>query len=113
MARSAATKLKADTLRMIGEEVYATEGGKPVTNEEQLHRLLWRQALGYKEQTRDVHGSAHEIVWPPDKTIQKLLLEQLSGKPATVQVEEHKGLTAAEKVSELARNRVNDLIKPQ
>ena len=103
--------VKRDTLRAIGQEVTVGARGERVTREELLHRLLWKQALGYEEDYRDEHGLLRKMTYPPDKSIQKLLLEQLSGKPGTSQVEEHKGLTATGKVSQLARDRVNALLK--
>lgn len=103
--------IKRDTLRAIGQEITVTGKGERLTNEELLHRLLWKQALGYEEESRDENGLLRKMAYPPDKTIQKLILEQLSGRPGTTQVEDQKGLTATGKVSQLAKDRVNALIK--
>lgn len=99
-------------LRLIAAEAAdADANGDVVTNAEALARLLWKKALGFKaiEQRRQNDGqmAAVEVIHSPESWAIQLIYERIEGKAAPTTTDEAGKPTAAEKVSELSRSRIN------
>lgn len=105
----AGAALTKELKKLAVEVVEMDEGGSPLTREQVLARMIWRQALGWTEVVRDDNGNKKEIKYPPVAWCQQFLFERVEGKAAPVQAEAGQKITAAEKVSELARERANKL----
>lgn len=97
-------------LNDLGRQVHdMLPDGTPVTREEALARLLWDMALGYKEQTRDDEGNLKEIVHKPVAWAMQAVWDRKEGRAAPTVLEDENRVRAADKVRDLAKNRVNQL----
>lgn len=98
-------------LRKLAGQVHTLlDDGTQVTREEQLAQLIWNQALGWNEKKRDENGTLQEIWHPPVAWAQQYLFERIEGKAQVATGTEQKGMTAAEKVRGLAKDRLNALV---
>jgi len=106
----AGPELTKELKKLAQEVIDVDEGGVALTRTEKLARMIWRQALGWVEKKRDDHGNLVEINHPPVAWCQQFLFDRVEGKSAPVkesdQVEQVK---AADKVRDLARERLNKL----
>lgn len=110
MAKSFNARALTGHLRTLAGEVHTvTDDGTPVTREQALAELIWKQALGWTETTRDDSGNAKNVKHPPVAWAQQYLYERIDGKAMVMQPDGETGLKAADKVRELARDRVNAL----
>lgn len=94
------------TLAMEAEGI--NPSGDTETKAEALARLLWKKALGYSE-VRQTEGGPREVSCPPEAWAIQLVYERLEGKVAQSSPEEAGKITAAERVTDLARSRINGL----
>lgn len=98
-------------LRELADEAETiTDSGVTLTKAEVLARLLWKFALGWKETTYDpktrrpIGVTDHS----PAKWAIDIVYNRLEGQVPHQVVDESRILTAAEKVSELATERLNN-----
>lgn len=98
-------------LRVLAMEAEGSSpGGDPETKAETLARLLWKKALGYSEVRTNIEGKAIEVSCPPEAWAIQLIYERLEGKVANSTPDEAGKITAAEKVTDLARTRINSIV---
>lgn len=92
-------------LRELAEEMHTMgDAGEMVTKAEALARLLWDKALGYKH--RD--PKTGETKWyKPESWAIQLIYERMEGKAPVTMEPETSRITAAQKIGDLARNRLN------
>lgn len=102
-------KLTEELRKLAAEAHTITNDGTPVTREQALSALIWKQALGWVEVVPDEDGNRKEIAHPPVAWCQQFLFERMEGKAVAAQPEETGGIRAAEKVRGLAKERVNAL----
>lgn len=74
-----------------------------------LARLIWKKALGYSE-VRQTESGPKEMSCPPEAWAIQLVWDRLEGKVASSEPESAGKLTAAERVTDLARSRINGLV---
>ncbi len=97
-------------LRALAMEAESlADDGTVVTKAHSLAQLLWRKALGYKAVEKTRHGVAEEVDHPPESWAIQLIYDRLEGKVAPVTTEEGGRLTTSERVSDLAKTRLNNL----
>lgn len=100
-------------LRQLAMEAESSaDDGTVQTKAEMLSRLLWKKALGYT--AMELRGEAAnrvmaEVYHPPESWAIQMIYERLEGKVANAATDDAGKLTAAERVSELSRNRINAL----
>lgn len=98
-------------LAELGKQVHTKrDDGSFVTREEALAEVLWRMALGWSERVRDNTGAWAEVYHAPVSWAIQLLWDRRDGKPAQAQPEEATRIKATDKVRELARSRINQLV---
>lgn len=106
MNRIAGKALTAE-LRKLAEEVYTVlDNGDQQTRSEALAAMIWRQALGWVEETRDESGNLVKKVHPPVAWCQQFLFERQEGRAPVASSDNEGGVRAAEKVRQLAKERV-------
>lgn len=97
-------------LKKLASEVVAEVEGTPLTREQLLAQMIWRQALGWTEVTTDNNGNRKEVYHPATQWAQTLVFERLEGKAAAAaDPQAGEQVKAADKVRELARQRINQL----
>jgi len=100
-------------LRQLAMEAESVaDSGETITKAEALARLLWKKALGYSQM--EWRGEADkrqmvEVYHPPESWAIQMIYERLEGKTPQATVDEAGKLTAAERVSELSKTRINAL----
>lgn len=103
--------LTGELKKLAGEVHTITDDGTPVTREQALANLIWKQALGWEELTRDEMGTAKKVWHPPVAWAQQYLFERMEGKAPQAVSEDMGGMKAADKVRELSKERLNKLAK--
>lgn len=88
------------------------DSGEVHSKAEALAKILWDKALGYTK--AEMRGSGAErkmedVYHPPEAWAIQLIYERLEGKVPQSAAEEAGKMTAAERVTDLARNRINRL----
>lgn len=99
--------LTAELRKLITQAHGWSEADGVITKGEALAQLIWQNALGYTEVLVDDEGNKKEIVHPYSQACIQLLFDRVEGKAGPVAVDNEGRVTAATKVSELARTRVN------
>lgn len=101
-----------ELVKTVGKEVHTIDNdGAPISKDERLIRLLWDIALGYDEQTVDDDGNKKVVKHKPQKwAMQEIIARREGGIPAP-QSDVGNRMTAAKQVRELAKGRLNDLVK--
>lgn len=98
-------------LRQLAVDVESSaDDGTPQTKAECLARLLWQKALGYKAQEMRGEGASRamtEVYHPPESWAIQMIYERLEGKVANSAPEDGTRTTAAERISDLSRQRIN------
>ena len=80
------------------------QDGEAITRDEALAQTLWNMALGSEYKNED--GKACFRL--PDKSVAIFIVERREGRmPMTSQMEDSTGMSAADKVDELAKARIN------
>jgi len=121
-----ANKLLTHFIREIANEVHdnplitgpAIDDSRMITKAEALARYIFKAALGYKETVEVIDKKTgrvighKEIIHPPDKVYVTMLYDRMEGRVPTVEVKEtSKKATAADRVSKLAKDRINSIAK--
>jgi hypothetical protein len=98
-------------LRSIALDVETiTDDGSPVTKAAALAKLVWQYALGFEQDINPDHPDKGKARVPPAVWAIELLYNRIEGKiPVAVIEDNARSLT--EKVSDLAKARVNALAK--
>jgi hypothetical protein len=114
MSKSARLKKSELThyLREFAKEAYENgllDDGTCQTREQALANLIWHRALGYTEERTDDEGTVHETYHPPEKWAIQLIWERMEGRVSEAKAEDGGRITAAERVRELATQRINAL----
>lgn len=97
-------------LRSMAIEEITVEG-KTITREERLAQLIWQQALGHAEETRDDEGNIKLVEHKPAAWAQQFLWERIEGKAPVAAAEPTGNLRALDKIRELAKERINSVAK--
>ncbi len=96
-------------LRLLAMEAEGlSPDGDTETKAQALARLIWKRALGYTDIRRTEKGTV-EVNCPPEVWAIQLVYERLEGKVANTAPEESGKLSAAERVSDLSKARINGL----
>jgi hypothetical protein len=114
MAISASGRLGGRALteelrRLAGEAYTVNDGGDTLTRRDVLAEMIWKQALGWTEEVRDEDGNLKRVVHPPVAWCQQYLFERMEGKAPVAAPDEGSSIKAADKVRDLARDRLNRL----
>src|SRR6266516_4622347 len=98
-------------LHEVGARVHEelNDSGDSQTKDEALAELLWKMALGYTEEVRDDDGTLRKVVHGPVAWAMQYIVERKEGKAVQAISEEDGRIKAADKVRELARDRMNKL----
>jgi hypothetical protein len=102
-------KAIAEHLRRLGQEVIDVTDDGPITRDDKLAQLIWNQALGWTEETRDDEGNRKLIKHPPVAWAQQYVIERREGKSPIAAQEDTRTVRTADKVRELSRTRLNKL----
>lgn len=103
-------KVLTDALRKLATHVIDVgPDGTQTTRFEKLALLIWDQALGSKTQKRNAEGNLVDVEVKGVAWAQQFLWERLEGKAPIAITEDGGGIKAAEKVRDLARDRVNKM----
>jgi hypothetical protein len=95
-------------LRKLASEVHTSDAhGNAITKEQALSDLIWKQALGWEEVTRDEMGNLVKVLHKPVAWAQQYLFERLEGKAPIAMPDNDGGMKAADKVRQLAKDRIN------
>lgn len=106
------TRALTGELKKLSVQVHTvTDDGTPVTREQALADLIWKQALGWEEVTRDSNGTVRKVPHPPVAWAQQYLFERMEGKAPQASGEDSGGIKAADKVRDLAKDRLNKLAR--
>jgi len=81
-----------------------TDAGVIITKSEALAQLLWKKALGWKETNKE---TGEVITYKPEAWAIQMIYERMEGKAPIALIDEKQQLTAAEKISDLARTKLN------
>lgn len=97
-------------LQLLGQQIHTIDDdGNPITREEALARLLWNMALGYEEKTRDDEGNLKTVYHTPVAWAIQLVYDRREGKVPVAIGEDETRIKAADRVRELAKDRLNAL----
>lgn len=103
------TKQLTGHLRQLAAEAHDwSEQDGVITKGEALAALLWKKALGYSEEVDTPEGKKTVRIEPQAWAIQ-LVYDRMEGKTPVAVEESETKVTAAEKVRELAKARLNDI----
>jgi len=108
-ARYTGKELSKHLRELAIEAETVTDSGDVITKAEALARLIWKKALGGPALVQTPEGLKEVINLPESWAIQ-LIYDRLEGKVAQSLPEEVGKRSAAEKVGELARSRLNELV---
>jgi hypothetical protein len=110
MAQRFSPRALTTEVRKLAEEAFSvTDDGTPITRAESLARLLWNLALGYTEKVRDENGTLKDVTHPPVAWAGQFLYDRLEGRATTAVPEDDTRIRAADKVRELAKQRLNKM----
>jgi hypothetical protein len=100
-------------ISIAGEAADLADDGRVITNAEALQRSLWKQALGWQEETRDDQGNLVVVPHKPLAWAQQTLLELILGKPGKMDkplaTPSNGPLTAEDKIDDLVKAELNRL----
>lgn len=109
-AKPYSSKQLTKHLRELAAEAHTwSEECGVITKGEALAKLLWNKALGYEEETVDDEGVKKKQFHPPASWAIQLIYDRMEGKTPQAVPEDEGRIRAVDKVSELARSRVNAL----
>ena len=96
-------------LRELANETHDIDldDGRVITKGEALARLLWGKALGETIKTIDDQGVTHEEIQKPASWAISMIYDRMEGKIPQSVADSEKGMSAAERVSELVKTRLN------
>lgn len=84
-------------------------GDVMITKAEALARLIWKMALGYKEEVINKSGLLAKLNHRPDKPAMGIIFDRLEGRVAQSVAESPNKLSTADRVTEQAKKRINDI----
>lgn len=96
---------------MSAETESLLDTGEVVDKASALAAMLWKKALGYSA-IEEVRGVKVDVYHPPEAWAIQLVYERLEGKVPQAPTDESNKLSAADRVSELAKSRINGLLTP-
>lgn len=97
-------------LRELAAEIEdMDEGGELLTRGQVLAKLVFKKALGYEEKLKGEDGEEKTIYHKPEAWAIQLIWERMEGRAPQAVPDDKKTLTAAKKVNELVRARINSL----
>lgn len=86
------------------------EQGNEITKEQALADLVWKMALGWEELVKDEDtGQIKRTKHAPLSWAIQYLYERLEGRAAVASPDNAGGIKAAERVGDLAKQRINQL----
>ena len=94
---------------LAAEYETTNDKGDPITRAELLALVVWKKALGWTDPAR-MQGDivlVKEVIHKPESWAIQLIYERIEGKAPQAITDEKGRLTAAEKVGELARSKLN------
>lgn len=107
--RAKASKLISKYLEEIAKENDAFiddgEGGRMGTKAEALGRLIWKYALGYKEEDPK---TGVVVIHPPSLSHLKILLDRIEGRVTDVSVAKA-GKSLADRVKDTTKSKLNKM----
>lgn len=104
------TKQLSNHLRELAAEAETIlDDGTCLTKGEVLAQLVFKKALGYVERKRDDEGNETELVHPPERWALELVFDRLEGRVPQAITEDESRIKVADRVSELNKNRINQL----
>lgn len=86
-----------------------TEADGVITKGEAMARLLWKKALGWKEERVDDEGETKVVDHAPEAWAIQMIYDRIEGKTPQAIEEDDSGARLQDRVSDLAKARVNDL----
>ena len=101
--------LTAELRKLAVEAHTVKDDGTPVTREAALADMIWKLALGWTETTRDENGNLKTVVHPPVAWAMQYCFERLEGKAPISATENEGGVRAADRVRQLAKDRLNQI----
>lgn len=103
-------KALTDELRKLSSEVHTiSDDGSPITRAQILAGLIWRMAIGWEETTITEDGNRKTVRHPPVPWAMQYVFERTEGKAAIAVQDDVIKISAAEKVRELSKARLNKL----
>jgi hypothetical protein len=104
------SKALTNELRKLSAEAFTiTDDGTPVTRAQRLAELIWRLAVGYTETITTDSGNKKEVEHPPVPWAMKFAFERIEGRSPEAQTEETERISAADKVRQLSKDRINKM----
>lgn len=94
---------------LLAEAHDMTVEGDLVTKGEAIARLLIQKALGWEEKTKDDEGKELLVYHKPEAWAIQLVYDRVEGKTPQAVTEDDVRIKAAERVRELAKQRLNGL----
>jgi|GEM_PF-1944449 len=107
-ARASKRNVTRHLRELASEAETILDDGTVLTKAEVLARLLWKHALGFTEVHYDKNKVPEEIYHPPVQWAIDLVYSRLEGRIPQQIVDESSAITAADRVSELAAERINN-----
>jgi hypothetical protein len=102
-----------EALRRLGTAPYSggeVPDGEAKTQAEALAKLVWMFALGYTAECEDEEGRLVSKYTPPQKWAIDLVFKRIEGKEAAAEpTSKSRKMSAADKIAELAQQRINSL----
>ena len=105
MARTNSKQLTLHLKQLSAEAHSVSDDGDVITRAEAMSLLLWDYALGWEE--KDPDDPAKMVRHRPAQWAIQLIYDRLEGKAPNAVDDKSGTMTAADKVSELAKNRIN------
>lgn len=102
-------RLLSHFIKQIAQEkIYQESEGQEllITKAEALCRIIWRDAIGWTETL----AGGERIVHKPDKNMIQLIYERIEGKVGTAEEHKRKDTSIPDKVSEVAKSRINKMV---
>ena len=95
---------------LLAEAHDMTVEGDLITKGEAIARLLIQKALGWEEKTKDDEGKELVVLHKPEAWAIQLVYDRVEGKTPQAVTEDDVRIKAAERVRELAKQRMNSLV---
>lgn len=97
-------------LRELASDIHEMdEGGELFTKGQALAKLVFDKALGHEEKQIDDDGKEKMVYHKPEAWAIQLIWERMEGKAPQATPDDKKTLTAASKVGDLVKARINSL----
>jgi hypothetical protein len=101
-------RLLSQKLKELAEQAVSVEdNGDPISRAEALAKLIWDKALGCVTMERDDEGNLKERRNKPEAWAIQFLAERMEGKAPQAVADEASGIRAADRVRDLAKDRIN------